>query len=88
MRLFYVDLLCSVLLCPIMGPMPHLITPDLSLMTYVGEKPDHPLSLKPVDLKSVCESCGLPIVCRDFPRGPWYHAAPGELLEQSQEATE
>lgn len=68
-----------------MGPMQHHITPDLSQMAHIGPKPDVP-TLGSVDMRSVCETCHRPIVCRQWPRNPWHHANPDDLAELGGES--
>jgi hypothetical protein len=67
--------------------MQHPITPDLSALEHIGQV-SHPLSLQPRNMRSVCETCLQPIVCQDWPRDPWRHAAPGELAELAGELAE
>jgi hypothetical protein len=70
-----------------MGPMPHPITPDVGQMAYVGAKPATP-ALGTYDMRSECETCRRPVLCRKWPLNPWEHTTAEDLGLLAGEASE
>lgn len=64
-----------------------MITPDVGQMAYIGQTPANP-ALGTSDMRSVCEVCRLPVLCREWPLNPWEHVTTDRLAELYGEAAQ